>query len=165
MDVKDLTKPIKYRLAQINIAQGKDAIDTDAMKGFVNRLDEINAIADSADGFIWRLQTDDGDATTIQAFDDPNLLVNMSVWENIESLKNYVYRTFHVELIQDRDAWFDKIVSVHQTMWWIPEDHIPSIKEGKQKLEYLQKHGSSQQAFTFAKPFDAIEATHNQNGT
>lgn len=144
---------MKYHLAQINIAQGKDAIDSETMKGFVDRLDEINAIADSADGFVWRLQTEDGDAVTIQAFDDPNLLINMSIWEDIESLKSYVYRTFHVELIQDRDAWFDKIVSVHQTMWWIPVGTLPTLDEGKQKLAHLDKYGPTQEAFTFAKPF------------
>lgn len=144
---------MKYHLAQINIAQGKDAIESKTMKGFVDRLDEINTYADQADGFVWRLQSEEGDATSIQAFDDPNLLVNMSVWEDIESLKNFVYKTFHVELIQNRDAWFDKIVNVHQTLWWIPQGTIPTIIEAKEKLEYLQELGSTQKAFTFAKSF------------
>lgn len=151
-----MTEKNHYHLAQINIAQGKDARNSIIMKGFVDRIEEINAIADKAPGFIWRLQGEEGDATTIQAFDDPNLLVNMSIWEDIESLKNYVYRSFHVELIQDRDAWFDKIISVHQTMWWIPAGYIPSIDEAKQKLALLEKHGPTQDAFTFAKPFKPL---------
>ncbi len=144
----------EFHLAQINIAQAQDAITSEAMQGFVKRLDEINAIADSAKGFIWRLQDDQGDATSIRAFDDPGLLVNMSVWKDIGSLKNYVYKSLHVELIRDRDAWFNKILKAHQALWWIPAGHIPSIEEGKEKLDYLQKHGVSKTAFTFAKPFD-----------
>lgn len=144
----------KYQLAQVNIAEGKAAIDSEVMQGFVERLDEINAIADSAPGFVWRLQTEDGDATTIQAFDNPNMLVNMSVWKDVSSLKNYVYRTIHVELIQDRDAWFDKMKSAHQALWWIEEGHLPTVEEGKQKINILQQLGPSKDAFTFAKGFD-----------
>ena len=124
---------------------------SDVMQGFAARLDEINALADTAPGFIWRLQSAEGDATSIQAFDDPNLLINMSVWEDIESLKVFVYRSSHVELIQDRDAWFHKMLNVHQALWWIPAGHIPEIGEGKQKLDHLQQHGPDKTAFTFAK--------------
>jgi len=123
------------------------------MKGFVERLDEINSLADKSEGFIWRLQGDEGNATTINAFDDPLLLVNMSVWKNLESLKNYVYKSIHVELIRDRDAWFNKMVNAHQALWWIQAGHIPSVSEGKEKLKYLQKHGLSKTAFTFSKSF------------
>ncbi len=81
-------------------------MDSETMKGFVDRLDEINNLADNSPGFIWRLQTEEGDATSIKAFDDPSLIVNMSVWENIETLKKFVYKSLHVELIRDRDAWY-----------------------------------------------------------
>lgn len=124
------------------------------MKGFVDRLDEINGIADSSAGFIWRLQTEEGDATTIQAFDDPLLLVNLSVWNDIDSLKSFVYKSLHVELIQDRDAWFKKMRESHQALWWIPEGHIPSVEEAKEKLACLQANGPSEVAFTFARSFD-----------
>jgi hypothetical protein len=143
---------MKYQLAQINIAQAQDSMDSETMQGFVDRLDEINSIADNAPGFIWRLQSEEGDATSIRAFDNPLLLINMSVWEDIESLKAFVYKTFHVELIQDRDAWFGKMLQVHQALWWVPAGHIPTIEEGKQKLDYLQQHGPGATAFTFAKP-------------
>lgn len=144
----------QYHLAQINIAQAQDSMDSVLMQGFVERLDEINQLADDADGFIWRLQTEEGDATTIQAFDDPLLMVNMSVWKDIESLKHYVYRTRHVELIRDRDAWFNKQVKMHQALWWVLVGHTPTVDEGKKNLEYLQNNGSSKTAFTFAKPFE-----------
>ena len=124
------------------------------MKGFVARLDEINSLADKSPGFIWRLQTEEGDATSIQAFDDPSLIVNMSVWENIEALKKFVYKSQHVELIRDRDAWFNKILNAHQTLWWVPIGHKPSVNEGKEKLAFLQLKGPSKEAFTFSKPFE-----------
>ncbi|WP_086932401.1 DUF3291 domain-containing protein [Agarilytica rhodophyticola] len=143
-----------FQLAQINIAKARATMDSDIMKGFVDRLDEINALADKSEGFVWRLQTDEGDATSIQAYDDPMIIVNMSVWQDLESLKNFVYKTVHVDLIRDRSAWFDKITSAHQALWWIPAGHIPTVEEGREKLEILQRQGPSREAFTFAKPFD-----------
>jgi hypothetical protein len=143
----------KYHLAQINIAYSRGARDEEIMQGFIDRLDEINAIADSSPGFVWRLQTEEGDATAIQAFDDPMMLVNVSVWEDIDSLKNFVYKSAHVELIQDREAWFRKIQESHQALWWIPEGHVPSVEEAREKLEYLQANGASEVAFTFSKSF------------
>ena len=147
----------KYHLAQINIANSRAARDDEIMKGFVDRLAEINGLADGSPGFVWRLQTEEGDATEIQAFDDPLLLVNMSVWESIDALKNYVYKSLHVELIQDRDAWFKKMQKSHQALWWIPEGHTPSIEEAKAKLEYLEANGPSEAAFTFARSFEPGE--------
>ena len=147
----------RYQLAQVNTAQAKAEMDTDTMHGFMSRLDEINAIADKADGFVWRLQSDDGDATSIRVFDDPLLLVNISVWEDIDSLKNYVYKSLHVELIRDREAWFNKMGAMHQALWWIPAGHIPSTQEAKEKLELLRENGPSQEAFTFGKAFQKPE--------
>jgi len=142
-----------HYLAQLNIAQAIDTMDSATMKGFVDRLDEINALADNFPGFVWRLQTEEGDATTIQAFDDPMLIVNMSVWTDLDALKNYVYKSIHVELIRDRSAWFNKLVTAHQVLWWVPVGHIPTVEEAKAKLQYLEDNGPSEQAFTFAKPF------------
>ena len=143
----------RYHLAQINIAHAQASMDSAVMKGFVDRLAEINALADTSSGFVWRLQTEEGDATALQFFDDPLLLVNMSVWENLESLTNYVYQSLHVELIRNRDAWFNKMTRPHQALWWVPVGHIPSVAEGKEKLALLRKEGPSVAAFTFAKSF------------
>jgi len=143
----------EYHIAQVNIALAKAEMDTELMEGFVSRLDEINDTADKAEGFVWRLQTDDGDSTAIRVFDKPLLLVNMSVWESIDALKSFVYTSAHVELIRDRQAWFHKFVDAHQVLWWIPIGHIPKIEEAKEKLEYIQKHGPSPLAFHFGKPF------------
>jgi len=143
----------QYHLAQINIAEAKAEMDTELMSGFVSRLEEINALADSSPGFVWRLQLEEGDATAIRVFDNPLLLVNMSTWATLEALKNFVYKTTHVELLRDRDAWFDKIVAAHQTLWWIPKGHIPTVEEGRERLEHMRANESTQYAFTFARPF------------
>jgi hypothetical protein len=142
-----------FHIAQVNVAQAKAGTESEVMQGFVSRLDEINALADRADGFVWRLKEDSGSATAIRVFDDPLLLINMSVWANVESLKHYVYKSLHVELIKDREAWFNKMGESYQALWWIPAGHIPSIEDSQKQLEYIRKHGPSAQAFTFAKPF------------
>jgi hypothetical protein len=144
---------MNFHIAQLNIARAKAEMDTALMQGFVSRLDEINALADNAPGFVWRLQTEDGDATALRVFDDPLTLVNLSVWTSPERLKEFVYRSSHVELIQDREAWFDKLGSLHQVLWWIPQGHIPTIEEAKEKLDFIREHGPSEQAFSFGKTF------------
>ncbi len=143
----------KYQLAQVNVAQAKAEMDTDTMSDFVSRLDEINKIADESSGFIWRLQTNAGNSTSIRVFDDPLLLVNMSVWDSVEALQTFVYKSLHVELIRDREAWFNKLGTAYQALWWIPYDHIPTTQEAKEKLEHLRQYGPSQEAFTFGKLF------------
>lgn len=142
-----------FQIAQVNLAQAKADMESELMQGFVSRLYEINTLADRADGFVWRLKEDSSSATAIRVFDDPLLLINMSVWADLEALKNYVYKSLHVELIKDREAWFNKMGESHQALWWIPAGHIPSNEEARKKLEYIRKHGPSAQAFTFAKPY------------
>jgi len=142
-----------YHLAQINIAKAKADMQSSIMEGFVKRLDEINLLADDSKGFVWRLQTDDGDATGIRILDDSKLIVNMSVWRDIESLKNYVYKSAHVELIRDRGAWFNKMIETQIALWWIPAGDIPSVKNGEEKLNYLEDNGPTDLAFTFARMF------------
>lgn len=146
-----------YHLAQVNIGRIRGAMDSEIMYGFASRLDEINALADAADGFIWRLQSDEGDATAIRVFDDDMMLVNMSVWENIESLHTYTYKTLHVELIRDRKEWFSQMSKPHMVLWWIPAGHIPTTDEAKARLELLTENGATPQAFTFAKRFSIEE--------
>jgi hypothetical protein len=142
----------KYQLAQMNVAKAVAEMDDEVMTGFVSRLVEINALADQAPGFIWRLQSEEGDATSINVFDDDLKLINMSVWDSIESLKVFVYQSVHVELIQGREAWFSKMVLAHQVLWWIPAGHIPTEEEGKEKLALVQELGPGQEAFTFGRP-------------
>jgi hypothetical protein len=143
----------RYHLAQINIAKAVADLDSPLMAGFVSRLDEINALAERANGFIWRLQSDAGDATSIRVFEDPRIYINMSVWETPDHLKHFVYRSAHVELIRDREAWFSRLSEQHQAAWWIPAGHRPSAEEGRDRLMNLREQGPSATAFTLARPF------------
>jgi len=144
----------KFHLAQINIGKAKSTMDSEVMKGFVARLDEINQLADTSPGFVWRLK--DGDsAVSINAYEDPTILVNMSVWEDLESLKNYVYRSVHIELLKERNSWFTKMTDAHQALWWIPASRTPTVDEAKEKLKHFQENGPSEYAFNFAKNFPA----------
>lgn len=144
-------------IAQVNIGRIKAAPEDPMMIGFMSRLDEINALADGSPGFVWRLQTPEGNATDLRPYDDDRILVNMSVWETIEQLKHYVYKTTHAELLRQRQAWFEKFAGSYTALWWIPKGHIPSVDEAKKRLEYLDEHGPTQFAFTFKNPFRADE--------
>ena len=140
----------KYHLAQINIARMLAPLDSEQMTGFVNRLQEINAIADGAPGFVWRLQTPEGDATYLRPYEDDKIIINMSVWESVEALKAYVYKTPHAELLRQRRAWFEEhFKNVYLALWWVPAGHIPGVDEAKKRLQHLEEHGPSQFAFTF----------------
>ena len=146
-----------YHLAQVNIGIIRAPLDSPVMAGFVNRLDEINALADAALGFVWRLQTDEGNATSIHVFDNEFLLINMSVWESVEALYEYVYQSAHSELIKGRRDWFEKMDTPIMTLWWIPAGHIPTPEEAKQRLAHLEQHGPTPLAFTFRQRFTAEE--------
>ena len=145
----------EYQLAQLNIARMKAELDDPLMTGFVEQLDHVNSIADSSPGFVWRFESDNGNATDIRAFDDNTLLVNMSVWEDIEQLKAFVYESFHLELLKRKKEWFHKFDSVFQVLWWVPTGHRPGVDEAKQRLAYLQAHGPSEIAFNFQRHFPA----------
>lgn len=146
----------EYQLAQMNVGIARDAMDSEVMKGFADRLDEMNTLAEQSPGFVWRLVDDEsGDATSIQAFENPNMIVNMSVWQDIASLKHYVYQTVHVEMLKDKKLWFEKMAESHQVLWWVPKGHTPTIEEGKQRLQLIQQNGASAEAFNFARPFEA----------
>ncbi len=143
----------RYHLAQINVARAIADLDSPLMAAFVSRLEEINALADRAKGFVWRLQSEGGDATAIRLFDDPRMYINMSVWETPDDLKNFVYRSAHVELIRDRENWFSRLSEQHQAAWWAPAGHRPSPEEGRDRLLKLRELGPSPAAFTIGKPF------------
>lgn len=146
-------------IAQVNIGRMKAALEDPVMAGFVARLEELNALADRSPGFVWRLQTSDGNATYLRPYDDDRILFNMSVWESVEQLKRYVYYTAHVEVLrpQQRHVWFEKFSGAYTALWWIPKGHIPAIDEAKKRLVHLDAHGPTPFAFTFKNPFAADE--------
>lgn len=141
-----------HHLAQINVALARDNLDAPSMSGFTSRLAEINQLAEASPGFIWRLE-EYGDATSIQISENPRLLVNMSVWESVEALRQFAYQSRHVELIRGRAQWFEPLGTMHQALWWVPMGHVPSLAEGLARLEHLRAQGPSDQAFTFGKVF------------
>lgn len=142
-----------HHLAQINIARMLAPIDDPSMAEFVANLPNINALAEQSPGFIWRLQSDGGDATSIKVYDDEMIIVNLTVWESPESLRAYVYKSDHYRFLRDRKRWFQKFDGPYYAMWWIPAGHIPTTDEGKERLEHLRKHGETQHAFSFKKEF------------
>lgn len=147
-----------YHLAQLNIGRMVAPTDDPQVKDFMDNLDKINAIADTAPGFVWRLQTEGGNATDIHVFDNPLLLVNMSVWKDVESLKAYTYKTEHVDFIRRRKEWFVPMDTPHMVLWWVPAGHIPTTDEAKEKLAHLEEFGETAVSFTFRKPFPPPES-------
>ena len=144
-------------LAQVNIARMRGALDDPVMAGFVARLDEINALADASPGFVWRLQTPEGNATYLRPYDDDRVLFNLSVWESVETLRDYAYRSAHAEVLRQRADWFEKFEAPAVALWWVPAGHLPSIDEAKKRLAHLQEHGPTPFAFTFRALFPPDE--------
>jgi hypothetical protein len=142
-----------YHLAQVNISQMLAPLTEPLMAEFVAQLEAINATADATPGFVWRLKNEGGNATNIRAFDDDLILINLSVWESIEALSNYVYRSKHGAMIRKRRNWFKHCNKPTVALWWIEFGEIPTIEEAKERLEHLQQNDSAPYAFSFAKPF------------
>jgi len=144
-----------HHLAQINIARLVAPIDDPRIAGFVSQLGPINALADGAPGFVWRLQSESGNATDVPFSDDPFVIVNMSVWESIEALRDFTYSSKHIELFRDRAKWFEKMDKPHYCLWWVPLGHIPTLDEGRERLRHFQEHGATPHAFWFSQQFPA----------
>ncbi len=138
-----------YELAQLNVGVIQGPMDSPVMADFAANLDRINALADRSDGFVWRLQTEDGDATAIRPFGDVNMLVNMSVWKDLESLSRYVYSSEHAQIMRRRREWFERMDEAYLVLWWVPEGHRPSVEEALARLERLRANGPGPEAFTF----------------
>ena len=147
-----------FELAEINIARLVAPLDDPRIAEFVAELASINALADTSEGFIWRLQSDAGNATDIVYSDDPFVIVNMSVWTSPESLKNFVYRSRHVEIYRKRAEWFEPPKAATYCLWWVPAGQRPTVAEGRRRLEHYQKHGPTQHAFWFQHLFPAPAA-------
>ncbi len=149
---------MNYHLAQINIAKMLAPLDSPVMADFVANLDPINALAENSDGFIWRLKDDHNNATSIKIYDDEFLLVNMSVWRDVDSLFKYAYQSQHLDIFKRRKEWFEKMTQMHMALWFVPENHKPSVEEATLRLDYLRTHGETPYAFSFKKRFSAKEA-------
>jgi hypothetical protein len=147
----------RYQLAQLNVATLKAPLDSPQLQDFVGNLDRINALAEQSPGFVWRLKGDGNDATSLRPLGD-NVLVNMSVWRDVDALRDYVYKTAHVEIMRRKREWFDRPTGSPFALWWVPEGHEPTVAEAVARLQHLRKHGPSAEAFTFGEAFDAPDA-------
>jgi hypothetical protein len=148
-----MSAPPRWHLAQLNIGRIRAPMTDPLMAGFVAELEPVNALADSAPGFVWRLQTEAGDATALRPYDDETILINMSVWENVEALKAFVYRTHHADVMRQREKWFERLDTYFIVLWWIPAGTIPTVLEAKLRLDHLRQNGESPYAFSFKKVF------------
>ena len=142
-----------FHLAQLNIGRLLAPLESEQLAGFVAALEPLNELADHAPGFVWRLQTEDGDATAIRPFDDDMLLVNMSVWESLEALGEFVYRSAHKEVLRERRQWFEESLEPYIVLWWVPAGTVPTIEEAKSRLAAVRRLGPTAEAFTFRSPF------------
>ena len=146
----------RFQLAQVNIALPAAPLDSARLAGFVTALEPVNAAADAAPGFVWRLETEDGDATAVRGFGDDRIIVNMSVWESVEALADFVYRDpGHLAVLRRRREWFPPMAEAHTVLWWVPAGHRPTVAEAEQRLALLREDGQSVAAFTFREPFPA----------
>ncbi len=147
-----------YRLAQLNIAKLKAPIDSPELRDFVDNLDRINALAEGSRGFVWRLVGEGNDATSLRPFGD-DVIVNMSVWADMDALRAFVYASAHTSIMKRRREWFLRMAEVYLVLWWVPAGHEPSVDEAAARLARLRELGPTAEAFTFGEPFPAPDAT------
>lgn len=147
----------RYHLAQLNIGIPKGPPESPVMTEFMANLDRINALAEDSPGFVWRLQTAEGNATALRPIDDTTL-VNMSVWEDAESLSRFVFKSAHVEIMRRRGEWFERMKEAYLVLWWVPNGHRPTVEEALARLALLRKHGPTPEAFTFRTAFPPPDA-------
>ncbi|MET0800552.1 MAG: DUF3291 domain-containing protein [Actinomycetota bacterium] len=142
-----------FHLAQVNVARMREPLDHASMRGFVDGLGPINALADGSPGFVWRLQTDEGDATALRVFDDDMMIVNMSVWMSVDALRSFVFRTHHADYLRRRSVWFARLAEAPTALWWIPVGATPTVEDAKGRLERLRERGPTTEVFTLREPF------------
>jgi hypothetical protein len=144
-----------FHLAQINIGRLVALTDDPQLADFVAQLDPVNRLADAAPGFVWRLQSTSGNATDVAYSDDPLVIVNMSVWESLAALRDYTYASHHMQVFRDRAKWFERMDKPQYCLWWVRAGHVPSVAEGKQRLEHYQSRGATPISFWFSQSFAA----------
>lgn len=154
MNADAANQPSAFHLAQVNVARMRAPLGDPEMAGFVAGLAPVNALADTAPGFVWRLQDEEsGDATDHRPFGDAMILVNLSVWEGPEPLRHFVYHTLHQQFLKQRRDWFERMAEAWVALWWVPAGHRPSVVEAHERLEQLRAHGDTAEAFTFRQLF------------
>lgn len=147
-------RPAAYHLAQFNVGRLLAPLDSPQIADFVAALEPVNALADTSPGFVWRLQTAEGDATALRPFEDDRIIVNFSVWTSVETLRDYVYYSAHLDVLRRRREWFEKMSQEHLVLWWHPANgQPPTVEEAKRRLDLLRVQGPTPDAFTFRQTF------------
>ncbi|HUL25915.1 MAG TPA: DUF3291 domain-containing protein [Streptosporangiaceae bacterium] len=147
-----------FAVAQVNIGRLRAPLDSSQLAGFMAALDPVNAMADAAPGFVWRLQTEDGNATAVRAFawdqaGSAGVILNMSVWESVEALAGFVYSPEHRAVLRRRREWFEQMAEAYLALWWVPRGHVPSTGEAEDRIRHLRAHGPTPHAFTLRVHF------------
>lgn len=140
-------------LAELNIGKFKFPTNDPRMAEFMDNLDRVNAIAERSPGFVWRLKGDNNNATEFRIAD--NTAVNLSVWKDVKSLEDYVFKTVHVQFYKKREAWFDLMDKPHMVFWWVEQGYLPTLEEGEAHLKHYEENGASDFAFGWAEVMDA----------
>lgn len=148
-----MTSDTTYGLAQVDIARLKAPLDSPRLKDFVDALDPVNADAEAADGFVRRLQDASGNATNIPFFGDRWLIVNLTVWRDIDALKAFMYQGRHREMLARRREWFERLDEAVTALWWVPAGHRPTVAEAEARLLHLRTNGPTPYAFTLRTSF------------
>jgi hypothetical protein len=154
---------MRYELAQVNVARLLAPLEDPALAGFVAALDPVNAVADAAPGFVWRLQTEDGNATAVQAFTwdtagSVGVIVNMSVWTGVEQLAAFVFGDMHRQVLRRRREWFAPMKEAFVACWWVPAGYRPTTDDAEARVRHLRRHGPTPHAFTVRDHFPAPDA-------
>ena len=144
-------------LAQLNVGRLRAPLESPIIDDFRNNLGPVNALAEVSPGYVWRLQDEDGNATGIKVFDDDLEIINLTVWESIEALADFTYRSGHVEFLRRRRDFFEAPTQPILCLWWIPEGTIPTVEDAVARLEHLRRHGPTPMAFTFRTRFEPGE--------
>ncbi|MCF4140324.1 DUF3291 domain-containing protein [Streptomyces sp. Tue 6430] len=144
-----------HELTQVNLARLKFPLDSPELKDFVDALDPVNADAEAADGYVWRLQSEEGNATDVPVFGDDWLIVNLTVWRDQDALTAYMYRGRHREMLARRRDWFERVQEAMTALWWVQAGHRPTVAEAEARLLHLRAHGPTPYAFTLRTSFPA----------
>jgi hypothetical protein len=145
---------VHYQLAQLNIALAREPLGAPLLRDFMAALDPVNAAADASPGFVWRLQTEEGDATGIRGFGSDRMIVNLSVWESLEALRAFAYgQRDHLAVVRRRREWFERLGEAFLVLWWVPAGHVPTVAEAEERLDALRAEGPTPYAFTFRRAF------------
>lgn len=147
------TPEAAHELAQVNIARLKAPLDSPQLKDFVDNLDPVNADAEAADGFVWRLKGDSGDATDVSVFGDEWLIINLTMWRDTNALTAYMYQGRHREMLARRREWFERVQEAMTALWWAPAGHRPTVAEAESRLRHLRTNGPTPYAFTLRMSF------------